>query len=311
MKKIIPRFYAHKFFQRNTKMNNKDRLFIIISIMMLSLLSIPCFSFCEEYYEKGRYRLIRSEYNDSFVNGIDIPALAEKHLEDFVLTNSATYFYSVKRYYFKRNSDGAIAKIHIGIFPSVSETEELVLDILNEGSGGASEGSFNGIDIGDNDWYYGYTTSDGEHELSSIVFIRKNVLICIGPTDVSSENYYPDMLTLAQKIDEDIMKGTPYVILKDTLSPPVINSVSLSKSTLAENEEATITINASDPLSQIEHYRTLGGAIKYEDDPVNVFRTIADRGVFGEPFYGTHIIQAWVINEYNFFSRIYEIELTF
>ena len=80
---------------------------------------------------------------------------------------------------------------------------------------------------------------------------------------------------------------------------------------LVEGEEATITINASDPLSQIEHYRTLGGAIKYENDPVNVFRTVADRGLFKEPFYGTHTIKIWVINKNNFFSSIYEVKLTF
>ncbi len=293
-------------------MNKKYKYFSVFAITIIAALSIPCTSFCQEYYQKGRYRLIRSEYNDSFVAGIDIPALAGNHLEDFKLVNSTTFFYSVKKYSFKSNINGAVLRICIGIFPSVKETEEVVLDSMNEAAAGGKEGPFNGVDIGDNDWYFGYYTSpDKEYHPSSIVFIRKNVIIMVGPTIASSEDYYPDILSLAQKIDDDIMKGAPYVILTDTLSPPVIHSVSLSKNVLVEGEEATITINASDPLSQIEHYRTLGGAIKYENDPVNVFRTVADRGLFKEPFFGTHTIKIWVINKNNFFSRIYEVKLTF
>ena len=188
----------------------------------------------------------------------------------------------------------------------------MVLDILNEAAGGGREGPFNGVDIGGNDRNYGYYLSpDHEYNPSSIVFVRKNVLINIGPTYISKKDYYPDILSLAQKIDNDIMKGASYVMLTDILSPPVIHSVSFSNNVLVEGEEATITINASDPLSQIEHYRTLGGAIKYENDPVNVFRTVADRGLFKEPFFGTHTIKIWVINQNNFFSRIYEAKLTF
>ncbi len=238
--------------------------------------------------------------------------MAGNHLEDFKLVNSTTFFYSVKKYSFKSNINGAIVRICIGIFPSVREAEEVVLDSMNEAAGGGKEGPFNGVDIGDNDWYYGYYTSpDKEYKLSSIVFVRKNVIIMVGPTIASREGYHPDILSLAQKIDNDIMTGTSYLMLTDILSPPVIQSVSLSKNVLVEGEEATITINASDPLSQIEHYRTLGGAIKYENDPVNVFRTVADRGLFKEPFFGTHTIKIWVINQNNFFSKIYEAQLTF
>jgi hypothetical protein len=208
------------------------------------------------------------------------------------------------------NNYGTYAGIQIGIYQDVPEAEENALDNFNGLTAYFMEGPIKGISVGDNCWWYKEIfEGEGEPRIMGIAFLRKNVFIMIH-TDGSKE-YFKDILPLCQSIDHDLMNGASYITLENTLQPPIVSSLQLSKNVLKLKETAFVTANASDPKGRKLEYIARGMA-KNDKDPQNIFRIIA--GVdfyFPEPFYGTHILECWVINEDNFFSKVYKTLVTF
>ena len=293
-------------------MLSRKMLYYTILIMQIFSSHI-CYS--QEYYEKGNYRLRRSDYQHALVSGFDHIRMTSMYLPGFTITGSLPMFYHGLSYEFK-NSDNKRLAVKIGVYPTIRDAEEAVLDYLNDVAGIFSEGNDGNVIIGDNSWYYEIKLNTAENEIisrfESIIFIRKNAIVGVFSGAGNSAHYYPDLLKLAESIDNDIMNGAPYIKLSDTLNPPVIHSVSLSKSKIQEGEESIMTIYAYDPAGHIAHYRLTPGPEKDWSDPKNVFRIYADRNRFpDEPFFETHKIEVWIVNNDNFFSSKAIVEVTF
>ncbi|MFC1574143.1 hypothetical protein ACFL30_03075 [Candidatus Latescibacterota bacterium] len=284
------------------------------SLLILLPFLLPLKISGQEYYQKGHYGLYRSVYTDSLINGFNIKGLNDNHLQNFELKSVGALWYTGKSYRFK-NSINEELFITIGVYPSIQEVEETVLDYMNSMSAAFKKGPFEDINIGDNYWWSDitlYQNQTSEKRISSIVFIRKNVLIVLhSPVSSKKIKYFTNMLEVALNIDNDLMNGATYIKLDDVLTPPVIHSVSLSKSKILEGEESLMTINASDPSGHIAHYLMTPGPKKDGRDPVNVYRIQANRDRFPDPFLGKHTIEVWVVNNDNFFSSKASVEVTF
>ena len=77
---------------------------------------------------------------------------------------------------------------------------------------------------------------------------------------------------------------------------------------LKEGESTKITIHAADPNNEPLEYIAMGIG-NYEPDPENVFTKIAAHDYIGEPFFGSHIYEFYVINESNIVSEVAEFEI--
>ena len=282
-------------------------------VFMLLICLLPLNILGQEYYQKGHYGLYRSLYIDSFINGIDIKGLNDNHLQDFETISVGALWYTGKSYRFK-NSKNEELIITLGVYPSIQEVEETVLDYMNSISAAFEKGPFEDISIGDNFWWYDitlYRNQIAEKKLSSVVFIRKNVLIVLhSPVSSKKIKYFSNMLDVAMNIDNDLINGSTYIKINDVLTPPAIQSVTLSKNKILEGEESLMTINASDPSGHIAHYLMTPGPSKDGRDPVNVYRIQANRDKFPEPFLGKHTIEVWIVNNDNFFSSKESVEVT-
>ena len=253
------------------------------------------------YYEKGMYRLIRSATDSNYVAKFDVEAMVLQHLSDFYLLRKRPIWNWGRQYVFLRDSDKASIYIMLGLHPSIKDTEERVLDLINSISMYMYEGPVNGELIGDNLWW----AADGSNpnKVTVIKFIRKNAFISLSSDEI-------DLIALAKAIDNDILKGSSYVTISNSISPPVINSVTALKIELSEDESTKLTVNATDPDGEPLEYISHMGASNNGIDPENVLTIIASRHIFNEqPFFGPHTIEFYVINESNFVSLVYKFTI--
>jgi len=114
---------------------------------------------------------------------------------------------------------------------------------------------------------------------------------------------------LAKSIDNNILEEASYLTIKDAISRPVINTISVSKRDIKEGEFSKITINAIDPEGEPLEYEFFPGLGRTEGDPENMFTFRASRSNVPEPFFGSHTIKVVVINKSNVVSRIFETEV--
>jgi hypothetical protein len=252
------------------------------------------------YYEKGWYRLVRSDPNVPLVTKIDMEEMARQHLDGFRLVRKRAHWNWGREYVFRREGDKEAVFVKVGLHPSVREVEELVLDYLNGISLIMREGPVMGEAIGDNAWWSATSTPP---IVTNIVFIRKNALFTL------SFHSYDKVKALAKAIDDDIMGGASYITIKDSISPPVINAISVSKRELKEGEAAKITISATDPEGEPLEYQSYPGLFRANGDPENVFTLIASPDYIPAPFFGSHAIKVVAINENNAVSRILETDI--
>lgn len=201
--------------------------------------------------------------------------------------------------------------IRIGVYSSVNEAEEEVMMYLTEWyTGILHPGPIQSINIGDNCWWASGIYSD-QMTLSNITFVRKNAFISLSTSEVNQQKYYPELLALAQIIDNSLMQGASYVGLEKTVHPPVLSSYILSKSELRMGESATLTLQGSDPRGKALEFYTLGVPIHRKDDPSNVFRIEVSSDNFENKQSVMQLIRMWVVNEDNFFSDIVQTYITF
>jgi len=267
--------------------------------------------YAQETYSIGQYRLVRSHYTTDFIGSVSAQKIIFEYYPEFRINLSQVQGYWGKRYGLKRDKDGIDADFQIGIYPSVEEAEEAVLGYLNSVPAYWINGYKDEKAFGDNYWY-AEVKYDGEESprIYATVFQRKNIFILMSNGAFHSKNYF-DLFPVARSIDSLVVNGSPWIGLSDILDPPVVSSIQLSKQELKLNEMAVMTVKAYDPKGKKIEYARSPGIMKNADDPANVFRIYASRDNWGEPFYGTHIIEAWVVNEDNFVSRKFATQITF
>lgn len=253
------------------------------------------------YYEKGSYRLVRSDPNVPLVTRVDMEEMARRHLVDFSLVSKRPIWNYGREYVFRRESDKATVFVTVGLHPSVGEVEELVLDYLNSISAVMRKGPIIGELIGDNGWWL--SPSFAPHIVTNIVFIRKNALFIL-----SSHNY-EEMKELAKAIDNDLMGAAFYITIKDSISPPVIDAISVSKKDLKEEEVSKLTVSAIDPNGEPLEYQFSPGLVRRKGDAENVFTFIASPDYVPTPLFGLHTIKVVAINKSNVVSRVFETEV--
>jgi len=282
-------------------MNFKSISIVFVSIAIL-VLSIESLCIGQEYYQVGSYRLIRSHYDAGFATGIDISDLVEQHLQEFKLEPLRFMYPRQKVFIANRSIDSTVIYIMAGVYPSVEEAEEVVLKHINNLTASYQEGPVMGESIGDNAWWFG----SQEFPVESIVFVRKNVFFSISIMESKGQI---DILSIAKAVDMDIMNGTDYIPRTNSLNPPRIESLGLSKTSVNEGETSVLTIQATDPAGKKLFYSVNRGFQSREKE--NVFTIEAIRDYFPEPFFGSHILEAWVANEDNFFSKVFKTQITF
>ncbi len=281
---------------------------IYIAVLSGIFLFASAICFSKEYYQKGDYQIIRSNPDVPLVAGVDVSALAQKYLSDFRLDSVRRYSQldDVVVYHLYQNNSEKQITFMVGLHPSVREAEESMLDALNHQDFiSMKEWPSNEAKIGESAWYYLNGRQSGYKD--GVAFIRRNAVFWIytGP-----EPEYIGIETLARGVDQDLMNGAPYIKIQDKLSPPVVQSVDLSQSVYRMGERGTLTIQGSDPE---------GYSIMYGDSWTGFGRSgnqtqiIADNRNWydKESFFGTHVIQCWVVNENNLFSSIKEVTVTF
>ncbi len=262
----------------------------------------------DEYYSFGSYRLVRSHYDSGFVNGVDTPAIVKTlYPSGYDVIKRSHYYDYAMDYSIGKNGGNSGALLRVGIFPTVQEAEETTLRYLCSNSGPYKEGSSLGLNIGDNCWYREEITGgSGTAILSKILFLRKNAFFQLG---IGADKI--DIIPIAEAIDSMLIHGSLYIELSNTLDPPVITDIQLSKKEIETDDVSFMKVIAYDPKGKKLEYERTPGIVKSADDPDNMFRIYASRDNWSEPFYGSHIIEAWVINEDGFVSRKYSTQITF
>ncbi len=278
--------------------------FVIVYIFMWLM---PVMVFSQEYYQKGPYRLIRSATDVPLISQLDIKTLGEKYLPGFEIHHINYLLWETGAdYTFARSADDVRVVISYGLYSSVRDAENAVLDGMKNGtSAWMNEGPYKGKSAGDNFWYSVSKSSNLGEYVICLAFIRYNAvfrLLCMGGGI--------DILTLAQNIEKDILNGAPYLKMSKIIYPPEIQSVTAPKEVFINNL-ILFTVNATDPEGVGIKYHCLYGG--HEDgQPENVLGVKANPNYFtGEPAAGPHAFRLWVVNENNLFSSIKEVTVTF
>ena len=280
-------------------------IYMVLFSTMFFFASAVCFG--QEYYQKGNYRLIRSNPDVPLVSRVDVQALAQKYLSDFQVDNVRfSQQDDVVVYILKRNKGEQQIMFMVGLHPSVREAEEAMLDaLIHQENVGMTEWPSNDAIIGESAWYYPNPRSSGYKD--GVAFIRKNAVFWIYS---GSEQEYIGVETLARAIDNDLVKGESYVTIRDKISPPFVQSVDLTQTVFKEGERGRLTIHGEDPESRqiILYGNSMDGLGKDSD----ISLIIADPRFWVEPFAGQHTIKCWVVNEDNLFSSsTKEVQITF
>ncbi len=262
--------------------------------------------FGQEYYENGRYRIIRSNPNVPLIAKLNVWDLVKKHASDFQMgPGYISEGWSAVRYGMSRN-DGQQIMLKVGLHPSVREAEEAMLDaMLEQINIPMTEWPAGEEKIGESSWFF---TSSKSEQRKGVAFIRRNAVVYIYVHDWSKDF---DVVSLAKAIDQDLVNGAPYVTIQDKISPPIVQSIDLSQSVFRMGEKGTITIHGTDPEGhRIINYGNSWIGFGLSENQTTVYadnRNWYDK----DSFYGTHVIKCWVVNENNLFSSIKEVTITF
>ena len=139
------------------------------------------------------------------ISEIDMEEMAQLNLPDFNLVRERSFSFDSLRteYVFAREGDSVNVFITVGLYQSEKDAEEIANDYLNDISIGMEEGTHQGVSIGDKFWWW--APGPDFINVANIVFIRKNALF------IMSSHEYDELMTLAIKIDSDILKKEFYI----------------------------------------------------------------------------------------------------
>ena len=273
----------------------KNKSFLISTLLILLL----TFSVLQIYSIKAQ-EVIAVNKENRYVTRFDADEMVKKHLTDFNLLGKRAIWNRGRMFEYQNNNAQKVS-ILVGLHPSANDAEVIALDYLNYISMAMKKGPIEGESIGDKLWWW--SPSSDPNNVTNIVFIRKNALFII------SSHSYKKIKALAKAIDEDIINRESYTSIEKSISPPMINSISMEKSSLQEGDLSKITVKATDMKNESLEYQFLPGLTKNENDQNNVFTFIASRDYVAEPFFGLHTIKCVVINESNVVSRVSEIKV--
>ena len=93
------------------------------------------------------------------------------------------------------------------------------------------------------------------------------------------------------------MGGAEYVVLKEDVTPPVIQGIVLSQTHLSEGNACSVSIDAVDVDGGPLEYITEPGLFRSRDGTGNTFKVKATRARIPEPFVGAHTYQIYAINQ--------------
>jgi hypothetical protein len=289
------------------KKMKKSCLSIFVTLAICSI--IANLTYAQDYYQINHYRLLLSNTDVQLVNSLDIKKLGEKYLPEFHIqsTKNLRWETGVNYLFTRSNSSAVPIGINIGLYPSVREAEQAVLQGLNTYSVGMKEGPVQGESLGDNSWYAATKSALGEEFIINLTFIRYNAVISLVTISEGGIN----ILSLAKSIDRDILSGGQYMMLEKNILPPVINFVDIFPKEIHEGDRIVMSVYASD---------SGGSSIKYNGmnlghmsgDLENKLSIMANPVVFqNETFIGPHTFRLWVYNENNLFSSLKEFQITF
>lgn len=235
---------------------------------------------------------------DTYITGFDTEGMRKKHLSDFTLVRKRARWNEGREFVYRDvNDNGNLVLIRIGIHSSKSKALEIAEEYNRGTSLVPQEDS---LGFGDRSWWMPDVDSP---DTVAYHFLRNNMFVIV------NSHTYDYLLNLTRAIDEDIVNGTDYIKKSNSISLPIIHSVSASKTNVREGESTKITINASDPSAEPLEHVSHPGLIHFDSDPPNVFTFIASRDYVPAPFWGSHIFNFIVFNESNVSSEIAELEI--
>jgi hypothetical protein len=270
-------------------------LFLFFCSLLSYNILLPMASYCQDFYQSGHYRLIRSDPDIPLVAGIDMDQVSLDYLQGFTLHNKYLLGYGCRVHIYTNPMKEKIS-LNVGVHPSVRDVENSALDYLNGISGSMKEGPMNDVIIGDNMWWCNY-----QGGLTTILFIRKNVFFIINGKN--SER----VLNIAKSLDNDIILKASYVIISNTYAPPMIKDIEIIKKSLMMSESTKCTVHVENPGDGSLEFSYTGPIRHDEEDPTDVFTV---KGYLVESP-GTFEISFWVINEKNALSKISKTQITF
>lgn len=240
--------------------------------------------------------------SDKYITRFDTDLMAKKHLTNYTLVRKRGKWNYGREYVFRLNNDEANIFLTVGLHPSTEVAENIAKSFLNGISIRMTEGTHNGISIGDKFWWF---SGSDPSTITDIVFIRNNSLIIM-----SCSRNYSDLRELAKLIDDDIIMGALYVKIDDAIFTPEVNSISMGKNTIELNDTVKIAIDANDPNHESLEYQFSPGLSKVIGDAENVY-TYKDSPNYVKESDGSQTIRLVVINESNVVSIISEINVRY
>jgi hypothetical protein len=138
------------------------------------------------------------------ISKINMISMAESNLKGYELVSEHPFDSVFYDYYFENDTSAVF--IRLGLYNSRIEAENAAKLEMEYISAVFTEGPYNSLYIGDKFWW----DTDGtiENNVSNIIFIRYNALFFF-----SRVNF--DLISLAKKIDSDIVKRASYIEFKE------------------------------------------------------------------------------------------------
>ncbi len=152
----------------------------------------------QEYYQKGKYSLIRSNPDVPLVSALDVQSMAGQYFPGCTFQYIADETYEGRSFFFRINNDSGAINITVGLYPTVQEAETVVLDRMGRYFVAMFAWPSAWEKIGDNAWYSEIGLPDKVTSyIGTIVFIRRNAVITLDLIANSSI----DLRSIASAID--------------------------------------------------------------------------------------------------------------
>ena len=266
-------------------LNKLILIFLILTILLLLI-------YCE--------KIVEPTIKEIFITRFDVEGMRKEHLSNFRTVRKRARFNEGREFVFQElNDKNNVVLFRVGIHSNSLKAQKIAEEYNSWCWIPPQEDTKRVFGIGDKCWWMRNIDSS---DTVAYHFIRHNMFII-----VNSHSYH-NLLQLTRSIDNDILNNANYTNKANSISLPIIQSISASKTELREGDTAKITINASDPNNEPLEYVCIGLA-QPDSNPINVFTIEASRGNIADPFWGSHTYKFQVINGSNILSESAEITI--
>lgn len=213
---------------------------LLILIIFLIFISTP-FVFTQEPGEevqKGSYSLKRIPAPDYLVTGVRLSELSEATFGKISKVDTGLSGKWGRSFTLFQKEDKKQIRITVAVYPSVTEAENSVLELLNEASVIMKPGSRSGGIIGTHSWYLISPSGSG-----TIVFTYYNSLFQLFSSD------YGFAERSAQSIVNDLGRGINGILLGKKVLSPILTDVEIP-SKVVKGEQVPLLLKARDPSLQ-------------------------------------------------------------